>query len=764
MAAERVLARLAEAGRRGVELDEVWDRLGGDGVDDPADVEAALGRLEALGKALRDDGRWIAVAATGGAVGTVELLEKGDAVLQTGEGPAYFLGRRHLEGALEGDTVLVQPLGRRRPRSNWLPEAKVVQVLARRWDTLVGTTDLDEQGRRWLSPYDPKVPVELEVTGAEEDLPETHFVVVAVERVPGARTPRGRIVEVLGDPAVPGVDVEVVLRHYGIPDAFPPEVEGAAGALPEDPRPDDWAGREDLRGRIVFTIDGETARDFDDAVSIEPLPPANSGVYRLGVHIADVSHYVPEGSALDREAYRRGTSVYYPERAIPMLPEGLSNGLCSLRPLVPRLTLSAFLDIGPDGEVRERRFAETVIQSVRRLTYSEVRRLLEDPAPGDRNQYGGILDALGHMRRLMEIRLRARTARGSIDFDLPEGNVELDTDGLMVGIISGERNVAHRIIEEFMIAANEAVAEALDSAGSPALYRVHGAPSPPRLAELRELLRPLGFDLPDDPGQELHPAALQEILREAQGGPEEQFVSTVVLRSLQRALYSPQCLGHYALASRYYTHFTSPIRRYPDLVVHRRLKALLRLGDREDPGARVRLAERLPAVGEHTSSTERRAEQSERDLLQWKKVRFLADRVGETFPGRITGVQPFGLFVQLDGYYVDGLVPIRTLGDEYFRHVPEAHQLVGEHTGRTFQLGDPVEVLLAGVDRRRRGLEFRIAVEEGAGPRPRPQRGRKQSGERKRAEGARERPPGRGRPGKGGERGRERERPARRKR
>jgi ribonuclease R len=758
VAAEKVLARLVEAGRRGVELDETWDRLGGDGVDGPADVEAALRRLETEGKALLEDGRWIAVDTTGGAVGTVELQEKGDAVLQSGGGPAFFIGRRHLEGALDGDTVLVQPLGRRRPRGHWLPEAKVVRVLKRRYDTLVGTTDLDEQGRRWLSPYDPKVSIELEVTGAEDDLPETHFVVVAVERVPGARTPRGRIVEVLGDPEVPGVDVLVVLRHFGIPEGFPAEVEAAANALPEDPEPEHWEGREDLRGRIVFTIDGEKARDFDDAVSIEPLAPAAGGVYRLGVHIADVSHYVAEGTALDREAYRRGTSVYYPERAIPMLPEGLSNGLCSLRPLVPRLTLSAFLDIGPEGEVRARRFAETVIQSSRRLTYTEVRRLLEEPHPGDRNQYGGILDALAHMRKLMEIRLRARTARGSIDFDLPEGNVELDTDGLMVGIIAGERNIAHRIVEEFMIAANEAVAEALDTAQSPALYRVHGAPSPPRLAELRELLRPLGFDLPDEPGQELHPVALQEILREAQGRPEEQFVSTVVLRSLQRAVYRAECLGHYALASRYYTHFTSPIRRYPDLVVHRRLKALIRLGDREDPEVRVRLTERLPAVGEHTSTTERRSEQSERDLLQWKKVRFLSDRVGETFPGRITGVQAFGLFVQLDGYYVDGLVPIRTLGDEYFRHVPEAHQLVGESTGRTFQLGDPVEVLLAGVDRRRRGLEFRIGGEDAVRARERPirDRGGRDRDDRKRAEG-RERPTGRSRTARPG--GASRERP-----
>ncbi len=474
--------------------------------------------------------------------------------------------------------------------------------------------------------------------------------------------------------------------------------------LPADPRPEDWAGREDLRGARIITIDGESARDFDDAVSVEPLP---GGGFRLAVHIADVSFYVREGSALDLAAYERGTSVYYPERAVPMLPEALSNGLCSLRPRVPRLALSAFLEIGPGGEVRSRRFAETVIESRRRMTYDEVRRLLEDPQPGDSEEYGEILPMLADMRRLMGILLAVREARGSIDFDLPEGDVELDTDGVVVGVVAGERHVAHRIIEEFMIAANEAVAEALEGAGAAGLFRVHDPPSPERLAELREILAGLGIRLAGDLSN-VAPAALQEVLRKAAGRPEEHFVTTLVLRSMQRAFYDPECRGHYALASRYYTHFTSPIRRYPDLIVHRRLKELL-AGQAEAEAARTRLAERLPEIAGHSSSTERRAEQSERDLLQWKKVRFLAGRVGERFPGRVTGVQPFGLFVQLDGYYVDGLVPIRTFGDDYYRFEPEAHRLVGERRRRVFQLADAVEVDLVGVDLRHRGLDFKLA-------------------------------------------------------
>jgi ribonuclease R len=615
-------------------------------------------------------------------------------------------------------------------------------------ETLVGTLEAGPAGvrarsrRRWLVPFDPRLSLELPVEGAAE-VPEGNFVVVAVERRGGRGEPRGKLVEVLGDPATPGVDVEVVLRHYGIPASFPAEALAAAARLPADPGPADWRGRDDLRGQVVVTIDGDSARDFDDAVSIARQA---DGTYRLGIHIADVAHYVGAGSALDLEAFRRGTSVYYPERVVPMLPEALSNGLCSLRPRVPRLTLSAFLDIARDGSVVARGFAETVIESSRRLTYGEVRRLLEEPRPEDAAEYGPVLPALLDMRELTAVLHQARARRGSLDFDLPEGNVELDTDGTMVGILPYERNIAHRLIEEFMIAANEAVAYELVRHGVPALYRVHDPPGRERLEELAELLRPLGIALEGDL-DELPPAALQEVLRLVEGRPDEPFLSALVLRTMQRAVYSPECRGHYALASPFYTHFTSPIRRYPDLVVHRGLKALL--AGRAGTGARGAagaagaagsdIAERLPEIAEHASTTERRAEQSERDLLQWKKVRFLAGRAGERFRGRITGVQPFGLFVALEDFHVDGLVPIRTLADDYYVYEPEAHRLVGERRRRVFQLADAVEVELLGADLRRRGLELRLtdmpppparAASAGAGGGAASRRGRQPRGAR----------------------------------
>ncbi len=713
-----VLERLERAGRRGLEPEKLTEALAAEA--EPEAVRKALAELAADGRAVDWSRRWYAVEATDWVSGRIQLLERGDALIvgdSAGE-PGLYVRARDLKGAGEGDVVLgrrLKPRGRRRGR---LPEAAVVRVLGRRRRTLVGTLELG-RARRWLVPFDPKESAEVEVEGGDELL-ETDYVVVEVagERRHGPL--RARVVEMLGDPEQPGVDAEVVLRHFEIPTEFPPPALAEAAALPEDPGGADFDGREDLRAATVVTIDGEDARDFDDAISVEP---GERGGWRLGVHIADVAHYVPETGPLDLEAYRRGTSVYYPDRVVPMFPERLSAGLCSLRPERPRLTVSVFLDLDGDGEVRGHRFAETLIASARRLTYGEVRRLLEEPRPADREAYGEVLPMLGRARRLMERLRKRRTSRGSLDFDLPVGHLVLDPQGLTVDVRAAERNLAHRLIEEFMIAANEAVAAELAGHDLPALYRVHDPPDPDDLEELRQFLRPLGIDLAGDL-ESLHPSALQKVLRRVEDHPEEALVSTLVLRALRQALYSPECRGHYALASRRYTHFTSPIRRYPDLLVHRRLKALLAgraaAGRESGPGAEL-LADRLPWIAERCSFTERRAESSERELRRWKLVRFLAARVGETFPGRITGVQPFGLFVELDEYFVDGLVPIRTMADDYYVYDPERHELVGQETERRFRLASPVEVVLTGVDDRRRSLELAVA---GMPPPPERRRGR----------------------------------------
>jgi len=703
----KLFDRIERAGRQGVTIEALAQRI--DKQSSVGDVEAALSRLRSDGAIVKKKEHWIAITHAGLLAGRLQALERGDALIRSGERgePGWFVRRRDRKGALDGDLVLFKraPRSKRRDRSYRLPEAVVVERVQLRRPTVVGTVE-EEDGRRWLVPFDPKLKLEIEVVGADKLLEEQYVVVELDPRRTGTRGPvRAGVREILGRVETPGVDVEVVLCHYEIPDGFPESVEREADSLPADPAQGDFGEREDLRETPVVTIDGETSRDFDDAISIEPL---KHGRYRLGVHIADVSAYVAEGSPLDLEAYHRGTSVYYPDRAIPMLPERLSNGLCSLKPGVPRLTLTAWLTIEPDGSISERRFAETVIRSHRRFTYAEVSDLLES---GEANVRADdpTLVLLAHASTVMKRLLAQRMERGSIDFDLPEGDVVLDPDGFTVGVQPGERSQAHRIIEESMIAANEAVAAELSGHVIPALYRVHDPPDPDDLENLREVLRGLGFALKGDL-ESLHPEVLQGLLEKVEGEPEEAFVTSITLRSMQRAIYYPECRGHYALSSRYYTHFTSPIRRYPDLLVHRQLKQTLGNGRADGAGgdSSPELDLRLPAIAEHCSSTERRAEHSERTLMQWKLVRFLADRVGERFSGRITGVQPFGLFVQLSDYYVDGLVPVRTLEDDYYVYDPTQHLLEGRDKHRKFRLADPVEVVLTGVDTRRRSLDLAI--------------------------------------------------------
>ena len=706
--AAAVRARLASAGRAGLAKSELL-RDGELGASS-GEIARALSELTEAGETVERNRRWILLEDTPWRRGRVQSVSGGDAVVwpleagSTAKQPAFFVARRHLKKARDGDRVLVQPRKQRRRRpAHHLPEATVVAVLTRRGG-LVGRVE-DAGGYCRLAPFDSRIRLEVELP--ESDLARAgRYVVVDLEESPGAvaSRARGRVVEDLGRLSEPGADVAIALRHFEIPEDFPPATLEQAAAWAPDPPPEALAGREDLRTLLTVTIDGETARDFDDAISLEELA---GGGLRLGVHIADVGHYVPEGSALDLEAYRRGTSVYFPGRAVPMLPESLSNGLCSLQPGVDRLTLTAFLDFSPEGELLARRFAESVIRSHRRLTYGEVRRLLEEPDGADEGEYGAeLLELLRRARRLMRLLLARRVARGSIDFDLPSGDVILDTDGRTIGIQPGQRTVAHRVIEECMIAANEAVAAELDDAEVPALHRAHETPGEERLTALAEILEPLGIEL-DVAAGDAPPAALQRVLAEVEGRPEEPFVASLVLQAMQRAQYNERSLGHYALASSHYTHFTSPIRRYPDLVVHRQLRNHLRARVVE-VDMETLLTQRLPAIAAHTSSTERRAERAERLVLDWKALRLLVGREGDTLTGRVTGVKEYGLFVRLVDEHVDGLVPISTLGDDFYEYRDDGHLLVGRRSGRVFRLADEVRVVVKKVDVHRRLVDLAI--------------------------------------------------------
>jgi ribonuclease R len=523
--------------------------------------------------------------------------------------------------------------------------------------------------------------------GEEGGASPGEMVIVQLTRWPTAtRTAVGRVSEVLGDIDAPGVDTEIIIRKYGIPDKHSEEAIKEAVRLGGSVSERDLRGRTDFRGVPTVTIDGEHARDFDDAITIERL---QNGHYWLGVHIADVSHYVREGGALDREAYERGTSVYFPERAVHMFPSELATGLCSLNPHVDRLVQSCLMEVDKHGRVVRHEFHDGVINSTERMTYTDVDGILTDRDPVLMARYDALVPMFELMRELFQILNDARRRRGSIDFDLNEAEVIMDEGGVIEAIIALERNVAHRLIEEFMLLANETVATYLEGQQAPALYRVHEEPDILKVEKFDEFISGFGYSLAA-PATAVGPKHFQKLLERIHGKPEEKPIAFLMLRTMQKARYAPENLGHFGLAADSYTHFTSPIRRYPDLVVHRALRAS-RHGQLDDE-SRDDLAEELPEMARHTSDMERRADDAERELLQWKKVKFMADKVGDEFEGYVTGVAAFGLFVQLIEHFVEGLVHVSTMADDYYRFVESAHMLRGENTEKVYRLGDKVAV------------------------------------------------------------------------
>lgn len=638
-------------------------------------------------------------------------------------GPDLFVPRTGMHGAMDGDTVLAReerPRAGRRGRDPERISGVVVKVLDRARERVVGRFE-KEEGRKIVLPYDPKIDAVIRIAeGKGHGAREGEIVEARLTAFPDARrVAHGVVHERIGFLGEPGVDIEIVLRSHGLPPRFPEPVVAESERFAEEVRTEDLLGRRDCREHRIVTIDGETAKDFDDAVEAERT---ESG-YRLGVHIADVSHYVAEGTALDDEAGSRGTSVYFPGRVLPMLPERLSNGLCSLNPRVDRLVLSAILEIDRTGRVTGTDFVKGAIRSAERMTYTQVARLLEThPTSEDERRYGPLLADFRTMEELAALLRRRREARGSIDFDLPDADVVLDDAGLVVGIVPESRNVAHRLIEEFMLAANEAVAKRLLFAKQPAIYRVHDRPDPDRLVDLREVLESFGYELKGDL-EEVPPSAFQHILKEIEGKPEERLLSDLLLRAQRKALYSEECRGHYALAAPYYCHFTSPIRRYPDLIVHRQLSRLLAEGRPIPTHDLEAVNERLAEIAKISSDRERRAEQAERESLLWKKIVFMRDKLGREFDAFVTGVTSFGVFVTLKDYFVEGLIPVSGLGDDFFVYEEKHHRLRGRSSGKTFRLGDLVRVKLTAIDEVRRRLDFRLpgaaATGQAFGRRPR---------------------------------------------
>lgn len=664
-------------------------------------LEDQLDRLIESGKIVQLPGRMYTVAGGAGRVrGKLSTHRDGYGFVVPEEGGEdLFVPARYLTDYMNGDTVEAQVVATRRDGKR---EGRVTSLIQRAVTEVVGRFEAIGKGGRVI-PDDQRlgrdVFVAPGVVGAARD---GQVVLAQITSYPsGSRGLEGRITEVLGNANDPEVEVLTVIRKFELPHVFGEDVLAEAARQPQQVEEEAVSGRTDLRGRVTVTIDGETARDFDDAVSV-----AGEGAsIRLWVSIADVSHYVQEGSKLDTEAYLRGTSVYFPDRCIPMLPERLSNGICSLNPDVDRLTMTAEMLFDTAGNMTDSRFYTSVIKSCARLTYTTVKRILVDKDQESIATHAGLIEDLRVMEEL-SLRLNAkRRGRGSIDFDLPEPQIILDLQGETTAIVRAERNLAHRIIEEFMLAANEAVASFLEATPVPSLYRVHENPDPLKLKDLAEFVFSFGYQLKVEEDK-VNPAALQKLLAEVEGKPEERLINEVLLRCMKQARYAAENLGHFGLAASSYTHFTSPIRRYPDLVVHRILKRVI--SGRLKQVDKDRLEARLPETAQHTSRRERIAMEAEREMVDLKKMQFMRDKIGEEYDGFITGVAQFGLFVELVDLFVEGMIPVATLPSDYYVHMEKSHALVGERSRVMYRIADRIKVKVAAVNEARKQVEFAL--------------------------------------------------------
>jgi len=612
-----------------------------------------------------------------------------------------YIPAGHIKDALHGDRVLARI--ERRAAANRL-EGRIIRILDRGSSTVVGRFDIADSGLGFVQAFDRRMLADVHIpTGQSAAAEPGEMVVVQITTWPTpTRGPVGKVVEVLGDINEKGVDTEIIIRKFGIPDAHGEAAVEEARSF-EGVKASDIAGRTDFRQTVTVTIDGEHARDFDDAISIEQIA---NGHYWLGVHIADVAHYVTEGSALDLEGYERATSVYFPDRAVHMFPSELATGICSLNPRVDRLVQSCLMEVDRNGSVVRYEFHDGVINTAARMTYTDVNAILTERPDDLLEKYRDLVPRFDQMKDLFHILNGRRKRRGSIDFDLPEAEVVLDDAGKVEAIVEAQRNIAHKLIEEFMLLANETVATYVEGRGMPSLYRIHEQPDVLKVEEFEEFISGFGYSLAAPPGV-VRPRHFQRLIEKLKGKPEERPIAFLMLRTMQKARYAERNLGHFGLAAESYTHFTSPIRRYPDLIVHRMLREMRhRLPAAVDAERLEELEADLPEVARHCSDMERRADDAERELVQWKKVRFMADKVGDEFDGYITGVAAFGLFVQLVEHYVEGLVHVSSMADDYYRFLEKSHSLRGENTQKVYQLGSRVRVQVVRVDLDRRQIDL----------------------------------------------------------
>lgn len=665
------------------------------------DLQEVLDALVAEGKIEVSKKGKYAKAQVRSVTGVFESNVRGFGFVRPEDGSEdIFIGKDDRGGAVHNDTVQVKitasPEGKRR-------EGKITQVIAHGKTRVVGTYEASKTFG-FVVPDNARFGQDIFVAiehsmGAVKG----HKVVVELTEFGGeGKKPEGRIVEILGHINDPGTDILAIAKDFELPIEFPEKVLNQAVRVGKPVSEADMQGRRDLRGVQMVTIDGEDAKDLDDAVSLS-MEGEN---YRLGVHIADVSNYVQEHSALDVEALERGTSVYLVDRVIPMLPHTLSNGICSLNAGEDRLALSCMMLINRKGEVIDYEIAETLINVDERMSYTSVNKILAKNDEAETARYEKLVPMFRQMEELSAILRKKRKKRGGIDFDFPETKVILDETGFPVEIRPYERNVATNMIEDFMLIANETVAEDNFWQELPFVYRTHEKPDPDRIKKLSAFINNFGYNIHIG-GDELHPKELQKLLDQIEGTPEETLISRLTLRSMKQAKYTTDCTGHFGLAAKYYCHFTSPIRRYPDLQIHRLIKERLR--NRMNDQRKEHYGKILPDVAKQSSERERRAEEAERETVKLKKVQFMSEHIGETFTGVISSVTSWGMYVELPNT-IEGMVHVTALTDDFYHYVEESYELVGEVTGNRYKLGQTVEVIVAGTDELMRTIDFELAV------------------------------------------------------
>lgn len=614
-----------------------------------------------------------------------------------------FIPSSFINGAMNGDRILVQIT--REDKNGKKREGEVIQILERANTKIIGVYE-DSKNFGFVIAEDTRISQDIFISKKDRNgAKDGDVVVVEITKWPEKRrSPEGVVKEVLGQKGDKGLDILTIIKKYGLPEEFPPKVQAFASGIDEEIPLKEYKRRKDLRDVRMVTIDGEDAKDLDDAVSIERL---DNGRYRLGVHIADVSHYVREKNPLDKEALKRGTSVYLIDRVIPMLPKKLSNGICSLNPKVDRLTLSCIMDIDSSGKVLDHEIVESVIRTNERMTYTDVTKILKDNDPELSKRYDYLLDDFKAMEELCNILYKKRTKRGAIDFEFEESKIILNEFGKPIDIKPYEREIANRIIEEFMLVCNETVAEHMFWSHLPFVYRIHEDPDEEKLEKFREFIYNLGYIVKWN--GEVKPRNLQEILEKVRGKKEETVVSTLLLRSMMKARYSPESLGHFGLAARYYCHFTSPIRRYPDLQIHRIIKE--QINGKIDGGRAKKLIGIVDYASKQSSETERVAQEAEREVDDLKKAEYMQERIGQEFEGIVSSVTSFGMFVELPST-IEGLVHITALEDDYYVYDENHLALIGERTKNIYRLGDEVKVKCSKVDIENREIYFELISDE----------------------------------------------------